>query len=31
VEDAHRGSLALEPTDKGACFVIRIPLAEPAA
>jgi signal transduction histidine kinase len=31
VEDAHRGVLTLEPTDKGACFVIRIPLAESAA
>jgi signal transduction histidine kinase len=31
VEDAHRGALMLEPTDKGACFVIRIPLAESAA
>jgi signal transduction histidine kinase len=31
VEDAHRGSLTLEPTDKGASFVIRIPLAESAA
>ena len=27
VEDAHRGTLALEQTDKGASFVIRIPLA----
>ena len=31
VADAHRGALALEPTDKGASFVIRIPLAESAA
>jgi signal transduction histidine kinase len=31
VEDAHRGHLELAPTDKGACFVIRIPLAESAA
>jgi signal transduction histidine kinase len=31
VEDAHRGQLELSPTDKGACFVIRIPLAESAA
>jgi signal transduction histidine kinase len=31
IEDAHRGSLMLEPTDKGASFVIRIPLAAPAA
>ena len=28
VEDAHRGHLTLEPTEKGACFVIRLPLAE---
>src|SRR5574338_354696 len=27
VEDAHRGHLTLEPTEKGACFVIRLPLA----
>ena len=31
IEDAHRGQLVLEPTDKGACFVIQIPLAESAA
>jgi signal transduction histidine kinase len=31
VEDAHRGSLTLEPTDKGASFVIRVPVAESAA
>ena len=31
VEDAHRGTLALEPTDKGASFVMRIPLAAHAA
>jgi signal transduction histidine kinase len=31
VEDAHRGTLALEQTDKGASFVIRIPLAVQAA
>jgi signal transduction histidine kinase len=31
VEDAHRGVLALESTDRGACFLMRIPLAEPAA
>jgi signal transduction histidine kinase len=31
VEDAHRGRLELAPTDKGACFVIRIPLAESTA
>lgn len=30
VEDAHRGRLTLEPTEKGACFVIRLPLAETA-
>lgn len=30
VEDAHRGHLTLEPTEKGACFVIRLPLAETA-
>jgi signal transduction histidine kinase len=30
VEDAHRGTLTLEPSDKGACFVIRIPLVESA-
>jgi len=30
VEDAHHGSLFLEPTDKGACFLMRVPLAEPA-
>lgn len=29
VEDAHRGALVLEPTEKGSSFVIRIPLAEP--
>ncbi len=27
VEDAHRGELVLEPSEKGSCFVIRIPLA----
>lgn len=27
VEDAHGGELTLEPTEKGTCFVIRIPLA----
>jgi signal transduction histidine kinase len=27
VEDAHGGALMLEPTERGACFVIRIPLA----
>jgi signal transduction histidine kinase len=30
VEDAHRGTLMLEPSEKGASFVIRLPLAEPA-
>jgi signal transduction histidine kinase len=30
VEDAHRGALVLEPTEKGASFVIRLPLAETA-
>jgi len=27
VEDAHQGSLVLEATDRGACFLMRIPLA----
>jgi signal transduction histidine kinase len=27
VEDAHGGALVLEPTEKGTCFVIRVPLA----
>ena len=27
VEDAHGGALILEPTEKGTCFVIRLPLA----
>jgi signal transduction histidine kinase len=27
VEDAHGGVLLLEPTEKGTCFVIRVPLA----
>jgi signal transduction histidine kinase len=31
VEDAHKGALLLEPTEKGACFLMRIPLAEQAA
>jgi signal transduction histidine kinase len=31
IEDAHRGQLVLEPTEKGTCFVIRLPLAESAA
>jgi signal transduction histidine kinase len=31
IEDAHRGALVLEPTERGASFLIRIPLAEPAA
>jgi signal transduction histidine kinase len=26
IEDAHRGELILEPSEKGACFLIRIPL-----
>lgn len=30
VEDAHRGELMLEPTEKGASFLIRLPLAEQA-
>jgi signal transduction histidine kinase len=29
VEDAHQGALMLEATDKGACFLMRIPLANP--
>jgi signal transduction histidine kinase len=31
VEDAHRGTLLLETTDKGACFLMRVPLAKSAA
>lgn len=31
VEDAHEGALVLEPSEKGACFLMRIPLAESAA
>jgi len=31
VEEAHRGELILEPREKGACFLIRIPLAESPA
>ena len=31
VEDAHRGHLLLETTDKGACFLMRVPLAKTAA
>jgi signal transduction histidine kinase len=31
VEDAHEGVLALEPSEHGACFLMRIPLAESAA
>jgi signal transduction histidine kinase len=31
IEDGHRGQLVLEPTEKGTSFVIRLPLAEPAA
>lgn len=27
VEDAHGGALLLEPTDKGTCFLMRVPLA----
>ena len=27
VEDAHGGALMLEPTEKGTCFVMRLPLA----
>ena len=30
IEDAHRGQLVLEPTERGACFVIRLPLVESA-
>lgn len=30
VEDAHGGVLVLEPSESGACFLMRIPLAEPA-
>jgi signal transduction histidine kinase len=31
VEEAHLGELALEPSEKGTCFLIRIPLAETPA
>ncbi len=31
VEDAHQGTLVLETTEKGACFLIRVPLADSAA
>jgi len=31
VEEAHRRELTLEPREKGACFLIRIPLAESVA
>jgi signal transduction histidine kinase len=31
VEDAHSGVLVLEASEKGACFLMRIPLAESAA
>jgi signal transduction histidine kinase len=31
VEEAHRGEIALEPSEKGTCFLIRIPLAETPA
>ena len=27
VEDAHEGALMLEPTERGTCFLIRVPLA----
>jgi signal transduction histidine kinase len=27
IEDAHGGTLMLEPTEKGTCFVMRVPLA----
>ncbi len=30
VEDAHRGALTLEQTEKGASFLIRVPLTPPA-
>jgi signal transduction histidine kinase len=30
IEDAHRGQLVLEPSEKGASFVIRLPLVESA-
>jgi two-component system, sporulation sensor kinase D len=30
VEDAHEGALLLEHAEKGACFLMRIPLAEQA-
>jgi signal transduction histidine kinase len=30
VEDAHQGGLSLEATEKGTCFLIRIPLSESA-
>jgi signal transduction histidine kinase len=30
VEDAHRGNLLLETTDRGACFLMRVPLATSA-
>jgi signal transduction histidine kinase len=29
VEDAHQGVLTLEQTEKGTCFLIRVPLAGP--
>ena len=29
VEDAHGGALMLEPTERGSCFVMRLPLAAP--
>ena len=31
IEDAHQGVLMLESTDRGACFLMRLPLAETAA
>ena len=31
VEDAHGGTLALEPLEKGTTFVLRLPLADPVA
>nr|MBA3521036.1 HAMP domain-containing histidine kinase [Gemmatimonadales bacterium] len=30
VEDNHKGTMVLEQTERGACFLMRIPLAEPA-
>jgi signal transduction histidine kinase len=31
VEDTHRGVLTLEQTEKGACFLIRVPLSAPGS